>query len=141
HLERHGLRVQVRRPGRLERFALSAVRVALDGDVDQSERELPGALDLSRQEDEPRARAEDRLAGAVEFLERGHEAPGVRELEQGRGLTTRHDEPVDLVELLRLAHLDRFDPTFLQRAGVEREVALEGEYADSHRCSVYQPLV
>src|SRR5262249_8847961 len=130
HLQPHRIRVEMRRSGRLERVALAAVGVALDRDVDQPERELFGALDLPRQEDEPRTRSEDRLASAVKLLERRHEAPAVHELEQGRGLTTGHDEPIDLVELDRLAHLDRFDPALLQRAGVEREVALEGEHAD-----------
>src|SRR5205807_3359508 len=111
----------------------ASVGVALDGDVDQTERELLGALDLAGQDDEAGARPEDRLPRAVELLQRGHEIPRVDELEQGRGLTTWHDEPIDLVELDRLAHLDRLDAALLERPSVEREVTLEGEHADPHR--------
>ena len=46
HLERNRLAVELRRPVRLERFALAAVGIALDGDVDEPERELLRALDL-----------------------------------------------------------------------------------------------
>jgi len=48
----------------------------------------------------------------VELLQRGHEIPRIDELEQGRGLTTGHDESIDPVELDRLADLDRLDPHF-----------------------------
>src|SRR5437867_1944792 len=140
HLERNRTRVEPRHPGRLERLALPAVGVALDGDVDEPERELRRALDLSRQDDETRAGAEDRLAGAVELLDGGHEVPRLHELQQGRRLAPGDDEPLDVVELGRLSHLDRLDAAFLQRFGVEREVALEGEDPDPHR-RAYQPRV
>src|SRR5207244_1131958 len=132
HLELNRTRVEPHRAGRLERLALASVGVSLDGDVDQPERELPGALDLAGHDDEAGARSEDRLTRAVELLQRGHEIPRVHELEQGRGLTTRHDEPIDPVELDRLAYLDRLDAAFLERPGVKREVALEGEHTDPH---------
>src|SRR6267142_1922178 len=144
HLELNRILVEPHGAGRLERLALPAVGVSLDGDVDQPERELLGALDLARQDDETRARAEDRLTRAVELLQRGHEIPRIHELEQGRGLTTRHDEPIDPVELARLADLDRLDPALLERPGVKREVTLEGEHADPHgscRRTRYQPRV
>src|SRR5207249_6617552 len=133
HLELTRIRAELRRSGGLERLSLAAVGVAHDGDVDEPERELLGALDLSRQQDEARARSKDRLAGAVELFERRHEVPRVDELEQGRGLTTWHDEPIDLAELDRLARLDRLDAALLERPSVEREVTLEGEHADPHR--------
>src|SRR5439155_19726575 len=83
---------------------------------------------------------EDRLAGAVELLDGGHEVPRLHELQQGRRLAPGDDEPLDVVELGRLSHLDRLDAAFLQRFGVEREVALEGEDPDPHR-GAYQPRV
>src|SRR5204862_5100772 len=138
HLDARVDAVEPRHPRGLERLALAPVRVALDGDVNEPERELPRALDLARQDDEPRAGAEERLAGAMELLDRRHEVPRVDELEQGRGLAPGDDQPVDGVELGGLAHLHRLDAALLQRLRVQPEVALEGENADPHR---YQPLV
>src|SRR5262245_62425885 len=61
HLERgRAFPVELHRSGRLERLALAAVSVALDGDVDEPERELLRALYFACQDDEPRARPEDR---------------------------------------------------------------------------------
>src|SRR5262249_40125187 len=99
HLERTLPRAQVALPHRLERLFLAAVRFALGRDVDESERELAGVLHFAREQDEAGARPEDRLARAVELLERGNELPRVEELEQRGALAPGHDETVHLVEL------------------------------------------
>src|SRR4051794_25544288 len=78
-----------------ERLALTAVRVALDADVDEAERCLGRTLHLTREQDQARACPEDRLAGLVKLLQRRHEAPLVDQPEQRRGLAARHDEPVE----------------------------------------------
>src|SRR5262249_36518359 len=57
-----------------------------------------------------------------------------------RRLAARHDETVDLVELERLAHLDRLHAALLERSRVQGEVALQRQHADAHR-GVYQPRV
>src|SRR5204862_7729162 len=136
HLDARVPAVEPRNTRGLERFALAPVRVALDADADEPERELPRALDLARQDDEPRARPEERFAGAVELLDRGDEVPRLDELEQGRGLAPRDDQSLDGVELGGLAHLRRLDAALLQRLRVQPEVALEGENADPHPTSL-----
>src|SRR4029453_16682937 len=138
HLEGGRASVELHHPGGLERLALPAVGVALDGDVDEPQRELSGAFDLARQDDKPRTRAEDRPAAPPKLLERGREVPRVHELEQGRGLAPGDDEPVDLVQLGGLAHLDRLDAALLERAGVQREVALERKHSDAHARFVHR---
>src|SRR5437763_179596 len=66
---------------------------------------------------------------------------GMERRYQHRALAGHHGL-VDVVQLLGLAHLHRIGAAPLQRLGVEREVALEGEDADAHqRCPVYQPRV
>src|SRR3989442_11795849 len=68
HLDRRGAALEGRAAARLEGLALPAVRVALDPDVDEAERELRGALHLPRQENQPGAGAEDRPPLGVELL-------------------------------------------------------------------------
>src|SRR6266851_2568181 len=116
-----------------ERLALSAIRVALDVDVDEAERRLMRARDIAREENESRARAEDRLAGLVKLLERRHEAPLVHQLEERRRFAAGHDEAVEALELLGLADLHRLNTTTGERLDVERKVALERQDADLHR--------
>src|SRR5713101_2794140 len=50
-----------------KRLALAPVRVALDGHIDEAERELAWALDVTREQDQSGARAEDRLACPMEL--------------------------------------------------------------------------
>src|SRR6185436_1498302 len=76
----------------LEALLLPAIGIALGRDVDETQRGLVGALHLAGEEDEAGAGAHDGLAPRVEFLEGGHEAPLVEELEQGRALPPGHDE-------------------------------------------------
>src|SRR5258705_2116265 len=89
HFERDRAPVELRHSGSLERLALAAVGVALDGHLDEPERELPGALDLAREDDEPGARSEDPSAAAVQLLEGGREGPGLDELEREPVLSSR----------------------------------------------------
>src|SRR5216117_2939616 len=133
HLDRRGAALEGRATARLEGLALPAVRVALDPDVDEAERELRGALHLPRQENQPGAGAEDRPPLGVELLERRHEPPLVHEFEQRRALAPGNDEAVDVRELLGLADFARLDAAPPQRLGVEVEVALQREDADFHR--------
>src|SRR5207249_9657113 len=151
HRDRHAPALEDGSAQGLEGVALAAVSVALDGDVDEPQGELARALDVARQHDEARARAEDRLAGRVELLDRRHKLPLVHELEERGGLAARDDEPAHGLELLGLADQDRLDidrrarlarrtvsartAAAGERLGVQREVALEGEDPDPHATS------
>src|SRR5882724_1972352 len=132
HLERLDALAEVRLPFRLEALLLSAVGIALRGDVDETERGLLRALHFAREEDQTGAGAHDGLARGVKLLERGHEAPLVEELEERRALSPGHDEASDLVELPRQPDLDRLKTEPVERLAVQVEVALEGEHADDH---------
>ena len=59
---------------------------------------------------------------------------------EGRRLAAWHDEPVEPLELLRLAHLDRLRAEPPQHGRVLAEVPLESEDTDPHR-GHYQPRV
>src|SRR5439155_14873486 len=130
HLERRAAVPQLGRARALEGLLLAAVGVALDGDIDESQRELRGTLDLARQQDQAGAGAEDRLARRVELLQRWHELPRVEQLEQGGALPAGHDEPLDLVELRGPAHLERRDADAVERRSMQREVPLQGQDPD-----------
>src|SRR5207237_9043493 len=123
---------------------LATVGVAHDADVDEVKRELPGIVDVAREQNQSRTRAEDGPPLGVELLQRGNEAPGLHQLEQRRALAAGDDETIDVRELRGLAHFDRLDffrpahAAARERLGMPVEVALEREDADLHR---YQPLV
>src|SRR5712691_1278470 len=109
HLERLDALAEVGLPFGLEALLLSAVGIALSGDVDETERGLLGALHLAREEDETGAGAHDGLARGMKLLQRGHEAPLLEELEERHALPPGHDETSDLVELPRPPDLDRLE--------------------------------
>src|SRR2546427_10420176 len=62
--------VERRRARRLERFALAPVRVALDGAVDDPERELARALDFAWADDAPGALSVARPRAPMVLLDR-----------------------------------------------------------------------
>src|SRR5262245_50657082 len=131
HLDRHRRPVQGGQAGRLERFPLAAVRVALDGDVDEPQGELAGALDVAGENDQPGAGAEQGPAFGVELLERRREVPFLHEVQQRGRLASGDDEAVDVGQLLGLAHLDRLHPAPGESRPVQGEIPLEGEDADA----------
>src|SRR5712691_7306147 len=106
----------------LEARDLAAVRVPLDGEVGE-----PHVVAV--EQDHSRARAEDR---AVEAADRLLEPVDPDEAADRRGLATRDHEPVERLELLRLAHLDDVGAKATQRGRVLAEVALDGQNSDSH---------
>src|SRR5207245_1713639 len=73
-------------------------------------------------------------------MKRGHQHPILPGHDRLAAVLGQHldtgtpppDQPIDPVELDRLAYLDRLDAAFLERPGVKREVALEGEHTDPH---------
>src|SRR5438445_166836 len=62
-------------------------------------------------------------------MKRGHQHPILPGHDRLAAVLGQHLDPV---ELDRLAYLDRLDAAFLERPGVKREVALEGEHTDPH---------
>src|SRR5437899_12987398 len=88
HLHRRPLTVERRHARRLERFALAPVRVTLNGDVDEPERELARALDFACEADAPGARSVERPPARLALLERRDELPLLHELKQ-RGSPAR----------------------------------------------------
>src|SRR5207249_4262501 len=82
---------------RLERLPLAPISAAPDRDVDQAERELPGAFHLAPRPEEPGAGAEDGTARGVAFLGRPNARPLTPEVQHRRGLSTGHRRPSDLV--------------------------------------------
>ena len=84
---------------RLEARDLAPERVALDGEVDQAE-------PLAVEHDHAGAGAEDRRR---ERADRVVEPVEAHQAHHRRRLAAGDDEPVEPVELLRQAHLDRLD--------------------------------
>src|SRR5712691_8382735 len=150
HLDRDATTIERGDTPSLEGLALAAIGIALDANVDETEGELARVVHVSCQQDEPGARAEDRLALGVVLLERREEPPGLDQLEQGRTLAAGNDETVDVPELLRLTDIGGLDHTPRERLDVKREITLEGENTNSHACLshltarlslLYHPLV
>ena len=97
-------------------------RVALDLEVDEAEV-------VAIQDDHARAGAEDRPA---ELGNRAIEPVEAHQSHERRGLAARDHEPVEPLELLRLAHLDGIRAQAPQHRRVLAEVALHGQNADRH---------
>ena len=130
---------------RLERVELAAERVALHAHVEQRQDRLLAALDLLAQHDHPGARPEQRLALGGEGEDRLGEAPAGDQAAHRRGLAARDDQPVDVLELLRQAHLDGLHADRVEGGDMLCERPLEGEDSDLHRAGgcrrvpAYQP--
>ena len=72
-----------------------------------------GLSTSARQDDQAGARAEDRLALAWNFSRAGTKSHASISLSRVVDSAARHDEAIDLVELERLAHLDRLHAALL----------------------------
>src|SRR5581483_1799891 len=110
----------------LERSHLSPERVPADGDVDETEV-------IAVQHDHAGARPEHR---PVEAADRLVEAVEPHQAHERRRLATGDHEPVEAVELLRLAPLDRVRTEPTEHLHVLTEVSLHGENADPKRLHV-----
>src|SRR5262245_43881324 len=106
----------------LEAMHLAAVGVPGNLDVDEAEMVAP-------EHDQARAGAEDRLLEAADRLFKPVKA---HQAQEGRGLAAGDDEPVEALELLGLAHLDRVRAEAPQHGRVLTEVPLESQDADPH---------
>ena len=105
----------------LEARDLPPERVASRADVGDPEV-------VAVEQDHPGARAEDRLLEPAQRLVEPVEAHQPR---HRRRLAARHDQPVEPVELLGQAHLDRLGAEPAQHGRVLAKVSLHGEDADS----------
>ena len=123
----HGAALHVGEPQvLLEGVQLAPERVALGDDVHEPQV-------VAVEQDEPRAGAEDRLAGGVERAQRLDQALALDAEGHGRRLAAGHDEPVEAFEVARRANLAHLGAQRAQDAGVRGEAALQGEDADERR--------
>ena len=98
----------------------------------------PPAIDL-REDDHPGARAEDRRARAGQVQDRLGEPPAADEAAHRRALAAGQDQPVDVDEILRQAHLHALDADRGERGHVLAEGALQRQHADPHRAAPARP--
>src|SRR2546425_510989 len=110
---------------RFEAIDLTAEGVALDGHVHERGERVRMAGHVLRHEDRPRARAPHRHPRGGAIAQLLDDPVLLRELSDRRALAARDDERVDLVKLLRAAHVDRFHTEPIERGEVLRKVALE----------------
>src|SRR5215204_4672990 len=114
----------------LERMDLPPEPVPLDERVHQAQEGLPRPRRRRRREDHPRARPPhgpalvEEAAYPIEETRVHHQVPYCR------GLTARHDEAGQSLQVLDAPHLDRLDPEFLQDLDVLPDVSLEREHPD-----------
>ncbi len=119
---------------RLERVALTPVRVAADRDVDPAERALVGAAveHVTREEDHPGAGAEHREAVVEAPGQRGADAGRVEQpADRGRFAARDHDR-IQRAEILGNPHLDGVRAEGLERLTVLPERPLEREQTYFH---------
>src|SRR3990170_3639298 len=131
---------------RLEGVELAPEGVPPDIDIEQGEDGFVAIGDVARQQDHPGAGPEDRRAGTSEFQDRLTQAPPVDEAALGGGFPAGQDQPAEILELGRQAHLDALDADGLEDRHVLGERPLDGEDPDLHRshpavagAAAYQP--
>src|SRR5918995_7090650 len=106
----------------LEARDLAPVGVSVDDEIDETQV-------VAVEHDHPSACAEH---GSLEAADRLVEPVEPHQAHERRRLAAGNDEPVEPVELLRLAHLEDVCPESAQHRHVLAEVPLEGEDADLH---------
>src|SRR5215207_3347935 len=106
----------------LEARHLPPVRIAVDEQIDEPEM-------LAIEHDHPRARAEH---GPLEAPDRLVEPVEPHQPHERRRLPAGDDEPVEPLELLRLAHLDDLRAEPAQHRDVLAKIPLESKDADLH---------
>ena len=109
---------------------LASVSVAADADVEGAESGLRGIFDLGGEQDGAGAGAEGRFE-ADELFEL-FESGLAEEFEEGAGLASGNDEPINVVELLWLFDEHNLGAELLEPAAVGIEIALQGQDTDDH---------
>jgi hypothetical protein len=109
---------------------LTAVGVAFDYGVEETETALGGVADFPGKENGSGAGAEDGLLGA-EFAEGLEEVALFKEFEHGGGFAAGEDEGVDGGELFGVADFGGLGAGLGKGEGVGGVVALDGEDADA----------
>src|SRR3954449_4412059 len=118
---------------RLERVQLAAECIALDGHVEQRQHGLVAVGDVLGEDDHAGARAEQRRPARGELEDGLAHSPAVDEAAHGRALAARQHEPVEVLDLLGQANLDRLHADGTEDVDVLREGALQCQNADLHR--------
>ena len=112
--------------------ALVAIGIALDGDVQDAERELAGMTNFFGQQDGAGAGAEDGFL-LDERLHGLQEAGADEELKHGGGFTAGHDQAIEVCQALGVADEGGGCASFGEGCGVAFEIALDGQDADAGR--------
>src|SRR5687767_12741988 len=92
---------------------------------------VPG--NVLREEDRPRACPPHRHPGRGTFPQLRDDPVVLRELADRGALAAGNDQRVDVVELLRPAHVDTHDTDLSQRIEMRTEIALEADDVDVWR--------
>ena len=123
----------------LERVELAAEGVPLHHDVQERQDRLLVADDRATEDDHPGAGPEDRRSRAGEVKDRLGEAPALDQPAHRRALAARQDQPLDLAQVARQAHLDPLDADGGERRHVLAKGALQRQHADPHRGAPARP--
>jgi hypothetical protein len=115
---------------RFEAVDLAAPGIAPDHDVEARERPLRWILDGRREQDQPCARGENRMAPPYEGEERRFEAEAVDHLELDGALASWKDEPVEMFEVRGGTNLDDAMPLPREHSCMRGECALNRKHAD-----------
>ncbi len=111
------------------RVILAAVRVALDGGIEDAEAALGRVGDLASEQNAAGTGAEDGFC-VTKIVEDVVEAGALEMFQEGRRFTAGDDEGVKFGELVGPAYEAGYGTEFGKTLGVDVESALEGEDAD-----------
>jgi hypothetical protein len=133
--DEHGVERPPRQPldieVRFERVDLPTERVALDGDIHQLRERMRMTRNVLLEEDRSGAGPPHGHPSRGSLAQLRDDPVLLRELADRRALTAGDDERVDVVELLRPAHVDTVYADLAQPIEVLAEIALEAEDADA----------
>ncbi len=120
---------------RFEALDLTAIAVALHGDIEASKGSLigPAVFDIGRQQDEACTGAEHGHTFVYAYRERVEQLRRLEQHRHRRGLPARHNESVYLVEMRWPPDFDDIDAKFNKFVCVGPKGTLQGEYADLHQ--------
>ena len=117
---------------------LSAVGVAPDGDVEDTEPALRRIEDVARQQDG--ACAGPKRGFHLHEIEQLLETFFTEQVQERGGFATGDDERFDLVKLLRLLDEHNLGAEFFQAAAVGVEIALQRQHADFYASRGHDPF-
>src|SRR5579863_2136702 len=118
---------------------LASVAVAQNRNVEQPERFLRRAVDVAREEDRARARAEERAAIRRELFQRREEALFPHYFQMRRALAARKNHAGNIGEIIRKAHVAMLDDKSIKRLGVRLVIPLDCDDPNLHLITLVGP--